>query len=181
MVSETPGVKRKTGHTLEMVRPQDVWVGVNTFLANTLGAGIVDRGLTGRGALRGFRVIRREVVIGDSRFDLMASNGKRSCVIEVKNVTWKEGSKALFPDAVTARGKKHLETLARLSRSGTMSCALYIVQRSDCEVFSTAGDLDPEYAAAFSRAVKAGVLVVPCLLHVEPEGVFFRKILRTET
>lgn len=180
MVSESPGAKRKTAYTLEMVQDAETWVGVNTFLANSLGAAVIDGNLTGAAELDGFRVIRREVAIEDSRFDLLASDGQRSCVVEVKNVTWRAGDKALFPDAVTARGKKHLETLARLSRKGEMVCALYTVQRSDCRIFAPARDLDPEYASSFLRAREAGVLIVPCLLHAAPEGIFFKGLLPVE-
>lgn len=181
MVSETPGEKRKTGYTLEMVRSGDTWVGVNTFLANTLGARIIDGKMTGRRELGGFSVERREVSIEDSRFDLLASDGREKCVIEIKNVTWKEGKFALFPDAVTKRGKRHLDTLTRLSVKGMMACGLYIVQRSDCEAFAAARDLDPAYAESFQGARKAGVLLLPYLLHVRPEGIFFRKILPVKT
>ena len=180
MVSEAPGAKRKTAYTQEMVRDGRTWVGVNTFLANALGAAVIDGNLTGARDLDGFKVIRKEVAIEDSRFDLLASDGQRNCVVEVKNVTWREGEKALFPDAVTARGKKHLEILARLSRKGEMVCSLYVVQRSDCRVFAPTRDLDPEYASRFLRAREAGVLILPCLLHVAPEGVFFKGMLPME-
>ena len=173
MLSHDLKPDRKTQYTLEMVRSGDTWVGVNTFLANTLGARIVDGGLTGHPGLAGFSVERKEVVMEDSRFDLLAGNGSRSCFIEVKNVTYREGDTALFPDAVTARGKKHLETLIRVSRTGNMACNLYIVQRSDCMGFAPAQDIDSEYAEVFRRASGAGILMLPCLLHIHPEGISF--------
>jgi sugar fermentation stimulation protein A len=173
MLSYHPGTDRKTEFTLEMVRSGNTWVGVNTFLANDLGARIVDLGITGQSALTGFTVSRKEVIVEDSRFDLLAKDSLRDCFIEVKNVTYREGDTALFPDAVTGRGKKHLEALIRLVNRGKLACNLYVVQRSDCAGFSPAGEIDPDYAQAFSRAGKVGVLLISCLLHVNPQGISF--------
>lgn len=177
MLSHDPKPGRKTEFTLEMVQSGNTWVGVNTILANTLGARIVDAGLLGQSASEGFSVLRREVVLEDSRLDLFAGDGKRTCYIEVKNVTYRKDHTALFPDAVTTRGKKHLETLIRASGKGIMACNLFIVQRSDCCDFAPAHDIDPEYADVFHRGVRAGVLMLPCQLHLEPDGIIFKQFL----
>jgi sugar fermentation stimulation protein A len=177
MVSDSQNPARKNRFTLEMVRTGDTWVGVNTALANILASRIVDSALTGHPELEGLRVVRREVTRGDSRLDLLAADTSRTCYIEVKNVTYRKGECALFPDAVTVRGKKHLESLIRVSREGDLACNLFTIQRSDCRYFSAARDIDPAYAEALHRASYAGVLIVPCLLHVEPEAVFFCKTL----
>ena len=177
MLSYDPKPGRVTEFTLEMVRSGGTWVGVNTLLANTLGANIIDAGLTDHPDLEGFTVAKKEVIFEDSRLDLLASNGSKNCYVEVKNVTYRVNGLASFPDAVTTRGKKHLETLIRASLSGTMACTLFIVQRSDCMSFTTARDIDPKYAEAFKRAAKTGVIIIPSLLHVEPAGIFFKEIL----
>ena len=77
MLIHDPKPGRKTEYNLEMVKSEDTWVGVNTGLANTLGAGIIDAGLTGHPQLDGFRVVRREFTWGNSRFDLKISRGNR--------------------------------------------------------------------------------------------------------
>lgn len=177
MLAHEPKPGRKTEFTLEMVRSGNTWVGVNTILANTLGATIIEAGLAGQNELEGFKVVKREVALEDSRLDLLASNESQTCYVEVKNVTYRDNGIALFPDAVTARGKRHLETLTRRSQTGELACNLFIVQRSDCRTFAAASDIDPAYAEALHRAATAGVLIVPCLLHVEPEAVFFSRIL----
>jgi sugar fermentation stimulation protein A len=177
MLTYEPKPGRKTRFTLEMIRAENTWIGVNPMLANTLGAKIIDEGLTGLPDLEGFKVIKREVALEDSRLDLLAANGYRSCYIEVKNVTYREKDAALFPDAVTVRGTKHLETLTRRSLAGDLACNLFIVQRSDCRTFAAASHIDPVYAKALHDAVRAGVFIIPCQLHIEPEAIFFRRTL----
>jgi len=177
MLLHDPRPGRKTEYNLEMVKTGDTWVGVNTALANTLGARIVDAGLTGHPLLEGFRVQKRESTWMDSRFDLEISRGEREGFVEIKNVTYRSGDTALFPDAVTTRGRKHLNTLMRARWEGYTACNLYIVQRRDCRDFTPARDIDPEYADTFDRAVREGVLMIACLLEINPEGIRFEKVL----
>jgi len=177
MLIHDPKPGRKTQYNLEMVHSDDTWVGVNTGLANTLGAGIINAGLTGHPQLDGFRVLKREVKYGDSRFDLNIARGGEKGFVEIKNVTYKSGSTALFPDAVTTRGKKHLETLMQARSEGYTACNLYIVQRSDCRDFAPARDIDPGYANTFDRAVGEGVIMIACLLQVQPDGIYFKHTL----
>ena len=172
---------RKTHYNLEMVKAGDTWVGVNTGLANTLGARIIDAGLTGHQQLEGFRVQKRESVWEDSRLDLAISRGGESGFVEIKNVTYRSGDSALFPDAVTTRGRKHLNTLIRARREGYTASNLYIVQRSDCLDFEPARDIDPDYADTFLRAVEEGVVMMACLLDVQPEGIRFERMLPVKT
>jgi len=177
MVLHDPKPGRKTLYNLEMVRAGNTWVGVNTGLANSLGARVIDAGLTGHGMLRGFAVEGRESVWEDSRFDLKIRRGGDIGYVEIKNVTYRSGDTALFPDAVTVRGKKHLNTLIRASREGFTACNLYVVQRSDCLDFAPASEIDPDYADAFRRAREEEVLLIACLLDVEPDGIRFERVL----
>lgn len=177
MLLHDPKPGRKTSYNLEMVQSGGTWVGVNTGLANVLGARIIDAGLTGYPGLEGFRVERRESTWEDSRFDLKISNGMDEGFVEIKNVTYRSADTALFPDAVTTRGNKHLETLIRARSEGYTVCNLYIVQRSDCVDFAPAREIDPQYFETMERAAGEGVLVIACMLDVKPEGIWFKKTL----
>ena len=177
MISADGRPGRKTEFTLQMVRSGDTWVGVHTSLPNLLAERAINGDLTGVEALRRFRVLRREATWEDSRFDLLAGNGRRTCYIEVKNVTYRDGETARFPDAVTARGAKHLNTLVRALGQGHLAANVYCVQRSDCSAFAPAADIDPHYAETFGRALEAGVIMVPLLFHVTPEGIWFKGTL----
>jgi sugar fermentation stimulation protein A len=177
LLMHDPKPGRKTEYNLEMVRSGDTWVGVNTGLANTLGAGIIDAGLTGHPQLEGFSVLRREITYSDSRFDLKIPRGDEKGFVEIKNVTYRSGDTALFPDAVTTRGKKHLETLIQARSEEYTACNLYIIQRSDCLDFSPARDIDPDYARTFDRAVREGVIMIACFMEIQPERIYFKHTL----
>ena len=88
----------------------------------------------------------------DSRFDLygeiLGSGAPVGCFIEVKNVSLKEGDRALFPDSVTERGRKRLNTLIRVKKAGMRALMLYVVRGMDVRIFSPARLIDPEYGKA---------------------------------
>jgi sugar fermentation stimulation protein A len=112
--------------------------------------------------LTGYDEIRREVRYGrNSRIDLLLESGGRpSCYVEIKSVTLRRDGRAEFPDAVSARGTKHLGELSDVVGAGGRAVMLYLVQREDCRSFAVAGDIDPTYAAALTTARAAGVEVL---------------------
>lgn len=160
---------RKTKFTWEMIKINGDWVGINTSNPNKLAFEEVKAG--GIEKLKGYSEVQAEVKYGDSRFDLMAKNNNETCFIEVKNVTYKEGNYALFPDAITSRGKKHLETLVKVKEQGMRAVMLYIIQRTDVEIFSTANQIDPEYSNALKKAHKKGVEIIPLQVKVTPQSI----------
>ncbi len=170
--------KRKTKFTWEMIKINDRWVGIHTGRPNQLAVEAVRNGdIPG---LTGYTEVKPEVKIQDSRLDVMAQNEEETCFIEVKNVTLKEGKYALFPDAVTTRGRKHLETLIRLKEEGYRAVMLYIVQRMDVEKFAPAMEIDPGYSETLKKAVERGVEVFPVQAEVSPVGIELRKVLPFE-
>ena len=86
---------------------------------------------------------------------------------EIKNVTLAENGVALFPDAVTERGQKHLQEMMDLMKQGFTCEMIYVIQREDCKVFSPADSIDPEYGKILRQAVKKGLRVsaLPCRLN----------------
>ncbi|MGQ1889835.1 DNA/RNA nuclease SfsA [Thermophagus sp. OGC60D27] len=167
--------KRKTKYTWEMIRINGNWVGIHTGHPNKLAVEALRSGSIP--GLEGYTKVVPEVKIQDSRLDVMAENDAETCFVEVKNVTLKEGRYALFPDAVTTRGLKHLETLIRLKEEGYRAVMLYIIQRMDVEVFAPAQNIDPAYAEALKRAVDKGVEVFPVQAEVSPQGISLKKVL----
>ncbi len=161
--------KRKTRFTWEMIEIDNSWVGINTSIPNQLVFEAVrDQQIP---QLRGYTFVKREVKFEDSRFDVYAENEKEKCFIEVKNVSMKVGDAALFPDAVTTRGRKHLETLIRVKEQGIRAVMVYIIQRMDVNAFGPARNIDPDYADALEKAKNAGVEVIALQAKVNPEGI----------
>jgi len=167
--------KRKTKYTWEMIQINNAWVGINTAVPNVLVYEAVKNQEIE--ALTGFTHVKREVKFEDSRFDVFASNEKEECFIEVKNVSLKDEQYARFPDAVTTRGKKHLETLMRVKEQGMRAVMVYVIQRSDVEIFTPAFDIDPDYAATLKKAYESGVEVYPIRAIVSPEKIELGEIL----
>ena len=166
---------RKTKFTWEMIKIDGRWVGINTSNPNILAfEAIKNREIPG---LDMYDRVTREVTFGESRLDIVAENDTERCAIEVKNVTMKEGDAALFPDARTERGLKHLHTLIRLKQQGMRAVMIYIIQRTDVTRFGTADAIDPNYAQGLRDAIKAGVEVFPIQAIVTPEGIKLGEIL----
>ena len=168
--------KRKTRYTWEMIRIGGDWVGINTARPNALALEWISKGMVP--GLEGLSGLRREVKWGDSRFDLYGEEaGGRACFIEVKNVTLRDGNRALFPDAVTERGRKHLNTLVKARKAGMRAVMLYVVQRIDVTLFSPAREIDPRYGEALDRAVRQGVEVIAVQAKVSPDRIEYLRTL----
>lgn len=178
--------KRKLKYTLQMIKSSASWVGINTSLSNHL----VWEAFTTRSVphWKGLEFGQREVKISrDSRIDLVlwknrygpSSPDQRLSIadfenqkfhfVEIKNVTLARGRQAQFPDAQTERGRKHLRELMFLMEKGHSSEIFFTVQREDCDLFSPAFDIDPEYARLLAQAIEKGLVVtaVPCVLDEE--------------
>ncbi|MCK8483351.1 DNA/RNA nuclease SfsA [Aliiroseovarius sp. S2029] len=122
--------------------------------------------------LQGYHTVRREVKYGKgSRIDFLLE-GAGQTYLEVKSVTLsRQPGLAEFPDSVTARGTKHLRELADMVAQGHRAVMLYLVQRTDCDRFDLARDIDPAYGAAFDAARAAGVDTIVLGTRISPEGI----------
>ncbi|HEY9900668.1 MAG TPA: DNA/RNA nuclease SfsA [Pantanalinema sp.] len=162
---------RKLKYTWELVKVGSTWVGINTALPNRIVAEAIASGAISE--LAGYEALKPEQKYGqNSRIDLLLSDPEKGrCYVEVKNVTLAEGCRALFPDAVTERGAKHLRELSAMVAEGHRAVMVYLVQREDCDRFWLAEAIDPAYAAAFEAATAAGVEALCYRCVVRPEGV----------
>ena len=159
-ISRSENLNRKLLYTWEMIKTDGRWVGINTLHPNKLVAEAVESELITE--LSGYRSIRREVkVSAHTRLDLCLEGDNGSCFVEVKNVTLAANGTAAFPDAVSDRGTRHLQELMRLKRQGHRAAMVFVIQRSDCQNFRPADEIDSEYGRWLRRAVKAGVEVLP--------------------
>lgn len=151
--STSPG--RKYPLTWELVQVNGVWIGINTGFPPKLVREGIENGTVKE--LQGYRSIRPEVTCGDSRLDLFLDGGPMPCWVEVKNVTLVEDRKALFPDAVTTRGQKHLRELLHCVERGERGVIFYVIQRGDAEAMAPADRIDPEYGRLLREVVAQGV------------------------
>ena len=167
-VSAAAGKGRKLPYTLELIDTPDGLVGINTGRPNAIVAEAIGSPLMADFAA--YPTLRREVRYGEnSRIDILLEGGPdgRLCYVEVKNVHLRRPdgphpTAAEFPDAVTARGAKHLRELSSMVAAGHRAVLVYLVQRADCDHVRIAGDIDGAYADAMAAAVSAGVEAI-CL------------------
>jgi len=175
-ISDNP--KRKYPHSWEIVEvAPGVLCGINTMLSNYL---VSEAITTGRiTELQAYKHIRREVPYGEerSRIDLLLeSDGSMpACYVEVKNVTLADNGVALFPDAVTARGTKHLRELISVVEQGARAVIFYCVQRTDCFEFRPANEVDAVYAETLHEALGKGVEALAYQADVNPAGICLTK------
>lgn len=154
------------------------WAGVNTSVPNRFLSAAFSANLLPWAA--GYDKLKREAVCGESRLDGLFTRSDASLPplwVECKNVTLVEDGIAAFPDAVTARGAKHLGTLTRLVREGCRAAMLYLVQRPDGQCFGPADYIDPVYAEAFYEALALGVEAYAVTAKVTEEGIFYDRTL----
>lgn len=149
--------KRKYPYSWELVEVGRCLVGINTWLPNTLVATSIEAGVVP--ALGGYDSLRREVTVTKgTRLDMVLyKEGAPACNVEVKNCTLVRDGVASFPDAVTARGKKHLHALAALKERGERSVIFFLIQRPDATRFTPADDIDPAYGETLREVVAMGV------------------------
>ena len=166
--SDRPG--RKYPFTWELVHVGGGWVGINTARPNRLVEEAVLNGTVAE--LQGYASLRREVAYGrNSRVDLLLEGAEAPCYIEVKNVTLVEKGRALFPDAVTLRGQKHLCELEEVVRRGDRGVIFFVVQRGDADCVAPADAIDPQYGRLLRRAVSVGVEALAYRAMVTPEMI----------
>jgi sugar fermentation stimulation protein A len=171
LLARAANPRRKYPYTWELVQSHGIWVGINTARTNALvrealAAGVIKE-------LPPPAAIRAEVRVSPrSRLDFLLAYGPgRQTYLEVKNCTLVADGVALFPDAVTSRGTRHLEELLALRRAGHGAAVLFCVQRGDARSFAPAAAIDPAYAAALGRAAAGGVLVLAYRATPTPAGI----------
>lgn len=157
-ISYSDNPKRKLAWTLERVDMGQGWIGVHTGRTNPVIEEAVRAGYIEQ--LNGYQSIRREVTYQHgggqrARFDLHLSEGESpDAWVEVKNVTLYQGGGLSFPDAVTLRGRKHLQLLADACGQGSRGVMVYALNRPEGDYFHPADEIDPEYGETLRRVVR---------------------------
>jgi sugar fermentation stimulation protein A len=169
--ADRPGRKLKWTWEIVHVGPAGIPAGINTILPNKLVAETIAQGRISE--LPSDWDIRPEARYGEegSRADLLLERGADRIWVEVKNVTLVRGRAALFPDAPTARGRKHLRELTRQVESGDRAVLFFVVQRGDADSVGVADDIDPDYGLALRQAAEAGVEILAWRASVSPEEI----------
>tara|TARA_B100001248_G_C27344040_1_gene437776 strand:+ start:156 stop:857 length:702 start_codon:yes stop_codon:yes gene_type:complete len=170
-ISKSNNPKRKLKYTLEIIEVKKTKVGINTHSTNKIVHDALQNNL-----IKEFNNnidIKPETKFGaNTRFDFLVSSKKYQSFIEVKNVTLsRKRNLAEFPDAETLRGLKHIGELIKASKKKFKVYILFVIQRNDCNSFSIAKDIDPNYANALSKAVKNNLKILCYDCKFSPKGI----------
>jgi len=172
-LSTSTNPKRKCKYTWELVEVGGgTLVGINTLRANHLVAEQLNSADVPE--LYGYESIRREVVYGQegSRIDLLLEQHLRPpCYVEVKNVTLVEKGVAMFPDAVSLRGQKHLRELMTVVTNGDRAVLCFCIQRHDVHQFQPADHVDAQYGRLLREAHASGVDVLALKARPNVRGI----------
>jgi sugar fermentation stimulation protein A len=163
---EARGPLRRTSYTALLARSgSGAWVSLDPAGAPRLVAAALEKGVLPWP----LRVSRREIAVASSRIDLLLEPGGVLC--EVKSVGAARDGIALFPDAPTLRGLRHLALLSRLARRGRRCAIVLCAQRGDVRAVAADDDIDPAFARGLRRAGAAGVRIgaIRCAAH--PAGM----------
>ena len=176
-ISKNNDPKRKLKYTLEIIKAKDNLVGVNTHLANK----IVHEGLSNNliNEFMNSESIKPEVYYNkNTRFDFLVNKNNQKYYIEVKNVTlFRTNNISEFPDAVTARGSKHLKTLVDAIKKSYKTYVLFLVQIQNMEKFQIAKDIDKNYYKNYFLAKKAGVQFLAYRCNIDTNSITIEKKL----
>ncbi|NQV50877.1 MAG: DNA/RNA nuclease SfsA [Candidatus Marinimicrobia bacterium] len=169
LVEPKPGVHRKTKFATVMVYSGAELISINSQLPNRFVRFCLDQKLIPE--LSDWQVKKQEFTVGRSRFDFLLEKGGLEKLLEVKSATLVEEGIARWPDAVTARGTKHVRHLAESITPNRSAAVLYIVQRSDAIAFEPHWERDPVFAEALKTAVGQGIELLIYTSHLEPDSI----------
>ena len=170
--------KRKLKYGLEIIKAKKNFVGINTHRANKIVHHALSNNLIKE--LRNNDKINSEVFFNkETRFDFLIEKKGQKIFLEVKNVTlFRDKKIAEFPDAITARGSKHLLTLIDAIKKGYKSYLIFLVQIQNMEYFKIAKDIDNKYYENYLIAKKAGVNFLAYRCNISSKKIYIEKKLK---
>ena len=166
-VSDNP--LRKTRCDLVAVQKGDLYINMDSQAPNRAAGEALPR------LFPGLTLLRPETVFGESRLDFYVEQGEKKTFIEVKGVTLEENGAALFPDAPTERGIKHLKTLEKCVGEGYGAAILFVIQMKGVTHFEPNRKTHPAFAEALLSAGKAGVRILAYDCNVTRDSMTLRE------
>ena len=180
-ITKSNNEKRKLKYTLQIIEVNKIKFCVNTHITNKIVQESIEKKLIKE--LEEFKLVKAEKKFGNNtRFDFLLYNTKSNlnAFLEVKSVSLsRKKTHAEFPDAVTSRGKKHLESLVSANKLGYESYLMFLIQIEGCKSFSIASDIDPEYFNTFKKALKKNVKLLCYDCKFSNKGIEINKKIKT--
>ncbi len=177
IAKEPPSPTRKNAFTVLAVEREGVPIFLHTHRTNEVAGHLIDQGKVP--GWEGARVIGREIRIDHSRFDLLVERRKNEWLVEVKSCTLFGERTAMFPDAVTERGTRHLRELTELSDRGRKTAVLFIVHWLKADFFLPDYHTDLFFAQTF-LACRNRVEIIALAVEWKPDFSLGERVKRLE-
>jgi sugar fermentation stimulation protein A len=170
LLSESKDPHRRNAYTWELIHLNGTWIGINVAMARKIVAEGIEAKLIP--SLQHYNELLIDAEYGRSnKIDLMMHGNDQNVFINVYHVAWTENRIAIFPETPNARARKGLKELTEIAAQGHRAIALYFVQRADCDAFSPAPTIDPEFKKLFHAATKQGVELLAYRGNISPEEI----------
>lgn len=172
LLKKAKSKKRRTGWDVIAANHDGRWILVNSSYHRMISGWLINT--KDVSPFKDIKNIQAEVRFGTSRLDYHITNRKgQSTWVEVKGCTLTENGTALFPDAPTERGRKHLRELIKAKKRGTKAAVIVLVFRDDSVCFLPNRITDPEFADLFYKAIRMGVRVIPVMFGYEDGMIYY--------
>ncbi len=155
-LERSPNLQRKTRYDLVSVYKGDRLVNIDSQAPNKAFKEFLQAGRF----LPDLSLIKPETAFGNSRLDFYLEAGSQRIFIEIKGATLEEDGVAMFPDAPTERGVKHIEELIRAKYLGYDAYIIFVIQMDGIRHFTPNARTHPEFAKAVGMAESHGVRVI---------------------
>jgi len=165
-LERAPSAENRMPYIAVAVQKGNRLVMVHTHRTNDLANDLIERNLIP--GLEGAKVVRREIKKGKSRFDFLLQRGKEEILLEVKSCTLFGKKVAMFPDALTARGRRHIEELADLSQRSVSGAVLFLIFWPRAEFFMPEYHTDLEFARAL-LAARGKISIIPLAIEMRAD------------
>jgi sugar fermentation stimulation protein A len=168
---------RKTAYDLSLVDIDGTLISVDSRVPNRIASEAIEQGKIPE--FRGLSVEKAEYTYNDSRLDFLLKGNGAQLLLEVKSCTLVRGETALFPDAPTKRGSRHLRTLMGGLGDGR-AAILFIIQRPDAKRFRPNEATDPRFAETLRETANLGVEVYAYKTYVSIEKIVLHQSVQVE-
>lgn len=120
-------------------------------------------------------LVKPESRYGNSRIDFYLENKSEKAFVEVKGVTLEEDGRAMFPDAPTDRGTKHINELIKAKKEGYKTAVMFVIQMKGIKEFLPNEKTDKAFADALRKAKENGVEILAYDCIVNPDSMHIDK------
>lgn len=175
-IKKATNLNRKTKYDLISIEYENIYVNLDSQIPNDIIAGAFKNGLITD--YENVKNVKREVKVGDSRLDMVIEFEDYNLFVEVKQANLVKNKIAMFPDAITSRGKKHLRELERLNDSGNKTMVIFLIARDDVKLFRPHIERDEEFSNTLYEVSEKGVLIRAYNSIVGPNYITFKDRIR---